>query len=435
MKKQDVEEINKHKKISKKAAKISPKKIGLLAVTLITICLLAISGFGPIKTIFVSLQKFFDDNELIDGKEKIVNGDGTYKLSLSVTGEASSTPQITSKANVLVVFDVSGSMYNNANSSNAYKYTATTTNNNNTTYYGIVNNRYIELQRANNGRFYYNNWQTEYTGTRYTREADGKRGPKAEKVVRDFANALFDYNDITPDTVEMALITFSSNNHSTGAGTESNATWLISGTTNSNVWTSTRSNITNHLSSTGEASDRKLTYGGGTNWEAGMQRAKSVVNALPASRKNEPTYVIFVTDGAPTYRVTSVNNSNGSGNSSADDVTNYRQAMDEARDIQTLNDNTNFYAIYAFGDEADLLDDLVNYAYTGTDRTVGQDQMVWAGTTPTNNYYSASDTSSLQHAISDIFSSIIKTLGISEASIQDGTTNNVETTSGEISHL
>ena len=42
-------------------------------------------------------------------KTREANGDGTYKLSLDVTGDAD-TDKPTAKANVLIVYDVSGSM-------------------------------------------------------------------------------------------------------------------------------------------------------------------------------------------------------------------------------------------------------------------------------------------------------------------------------------
>ena len=42
------------------------------------------------------------------------NGDGTYKLELSVTGDADNEAQEAGKVNVLVVYDTSSSMTSNA---------------------------------------------------------------------------------------------------------------------------------------------------------------------------------------------------------------------------------------------------------------------------------------------------------------------------------
>ena len=47
------------------------------------------------------------------------NGNGTYKISLDVTGEADTT-STDAKANILIIYDVSGSMTAN----NIYSYTA-----------------------------------------------------------------------------------------------------------------------------------------------------------------------------------------------------------------------------------------------------------------------------------------------------------------------
>ena len=417
---------------------LSYKTLSYVLLAVLCSAFFAFGGLNRAQSAIVNLQKWLAENEEIDGKTQDDNHDGTYKLSLSVTGDADAETEITTKANVLVVYDVSNSM-----SEQTYRYTATTSTSNNTTQYGLVNGRYVQLERYSQGGSYhwrYNNGtqNVEYTGTRYTRANDGERGLKAEKVVYDFASALFEYNETTPDTVEMALVTFSGPTTTNANTSTDNATTIES-------WTSTGTNITRHLSSNGTsrpAQNLRLNYTGGTNWEAAMQKAQSVLNDLPAARKNEPTFVIFVTDGAPTFRLQRIQTSYGNGNSyyghgtsTIDDRQNYLSTTDEVRAIQTLTENTNLYGIYAYGSEGDLLDDLVHYARTGVDRTNGQNQAEWAGTAATAGYYNAADTDALESAISDIFSSIVEALGISNASIHDGTTANVETTSGEISHL
>ncbi|MBP5678850.1 MAG: Cna B-type domain-containing protein [Bacilli bacterium] len=313
---------------------------------------------------------------------------------------------------------------------------------------------YVELTRSN-GRWYFSDTEERYTGTRYTRSNDGEKGLKAEKVIYDFASALNEYNQITENTVYMSLITFSGPTSLRATTSEDDAT-VIEG------WTGTITDITKHLSSNGTTrpgSTLRLNYGGGTDWEAAMRRAEtSVKEDLPAARRGYDTFVIFVTDGAPTFRLTRTltrysgsgtcsNANNGSGctyygygQSTFDDVINYRNAMDEARNIQTVNDNTNFYGIYAYGSEGDLLDDLIYYAYSdpASDRTSGQNQAEWSGrnTDGTNDaYFNATDTSALQESISVIFGKIVETLGVGDVVINDGTTSNVTTSSGDISHL
>ena len=52
--------------------------------------------------------------------------------------------------------------------------------------------------------------------------------------------------------------------------------------------------VSQHLTSDGTtrpAQNLRITYGGGTNWEAAMQRGKDIIDALPNDRKN---YDIFV---------------------------------------------------------------------------------------------------------------------------------------------
>ena len=63
----------------------------------------------------------------IVGKLRQVNGDGTYTLGLSVTGDAEKK---TPKVNVIVVFDTSSSM-NTSTGNTEVTYTRTNTNGNN----------------------------------------------------------------------------------------------------------------------------------------------------------------------------------------------------------------------------------------------------------------------------------------------------------------
>ncbi|MBP5679062.1 MAG: hypothetical protein J6X28_04465, partial [Bacilli bacterium] len=105
---------------NKKKKALGSKIFGLILVAVLMVIAFAIGGNNSILT---NLQKRLADNEEIEGKDRISNNDGTYKLSLSVTGDADTKPVITTKANVLVIYDVSGSM-----SQQSYKYTLTTSN-------------------------------------------------------------------------------------------------------------------------------------------------------------------------------------------------------------------------------------------------------------------------------------------------------------------
>ena len=346
------------------------------------------------------------------------NHDGTHKLSLTVTGDADTDSNTASNANVIIVFDTSNSMINyyvpmangargsnNADGSNSFVlYRNTSGTEADDGYSGTVYYRYRD-----GNRYRY----SEYTGQRYSKTI--RRADAAEKVLYDFAHALYGYqNDDDPATtdvdesknIQTALITFNKT------------------ATTTQGWTSTETDITNKVSSTGAGGSKKIANSSGTNWEDALRAAQTMVN----SADNDPTFVVFITDGQPTqwHDYTSGYDTTGEG---------YVQSRDEARALQLACAATGtdshgaLFGIYAYGTEADYLDELMYYAYTGTARDMDP------GTVATDGYYNAADSSSLADAINDIFSKIVKTLGITGVSVNDGTTSQVQTTSGEISHL
>ncbi|MDD5860057.1 MAG: VWA domain-containing protein [Eubacteriales bacterium] len=98
----------------------------------------------------------------------------------------------------------------------------------------------------------------------------------AKAAVDSVADTLLAYNSKisgVTDVVQMALISFSDT-----------ASINVQPTTKANIFKST----VNSLNATG-----------GTNWEAALQQVKNV-----SFGNNEPTYVIFVSDGNPTFRNT-----------------------------------------------------------------------------------------------------------------------------------
>ena len=344
------------------------------------------------------------------------NHDGTHKLSLTVTGDADTDSNTASNANVIIVFDTSNSMINyyvpmangargsdNEDGSNSY------------VLYYKNGNRYREASDGYTGTVYRRNGNSysEYIGQRYSGTI--RRADAAEKVLYDFAHALYGYQNTddpsTPEdeskNIQTALITFNRT-----ASTVQN-------------WTSTETDITSRVSSTGYGGSKKLGNSSGTNWEDALRQAQTVMG----SADNDPTFVVFITDGQPTQW-------HGSPSGEYDTTgQGYIEARDEARAVQLACAATGtdshgaLFGIYAYGTEADYLDELMYYAYTGTARDMDP------GTVATDGYYNAADSSSLADAINDIFSKIVKTLGITGVSVNDGTTSQVQTTSGEISHL
>ena len=457
-------------KKSLKKPTIFKKYIGYSLTLLVVIA-------GLITTIFFESQKNSKENlsnqiTWLDGdcptgldcsgpahsKKRKDNEDGTYKLSLDVTGSALTETE-PSKANVLIVYDVSGSMQ--------YHYQED---------YGSLGNYggYVQLYRYVNGTCTAIKDTDNYTGTAYrTRNNNGTcsnqytgqrylqfRSYATEKVAHDFAAALLAKNTDNPDTVQMALVTFSGPTNSNDTTDEDDADVITTRVgTNNQVWTNSAS-FADHFSSTGTSVN--LSYGGGTNWEAAMRKAYTTIQS---ARKNVPTFVVFITDGAPTFRLNRTltrysgsgvcQNANpgsgctyyGHGSTTYDDMINYRSAIDEVKNIGNYNNSTTeetikttMFGIYAFGNEGDLLDDLIYAANNnGTDRTsqtgtISQQFDASKGTTATANYYNASNEAALAQAMNDIFTNIAKTLGVGDVSITDGTTANVSTSSG-VSHL
>ena len=154
------------------------------------------------------------------------NNDGTYDLSLNVTGTQSSSSQTTvSPADIVVVFDTSGSMSNGMGSQTRLQVAK-----------AAVNSMAEQLLTAEN-------------------KAAGK-----------------DKN------IQMSLVSFS-----TTAGTMSN-------------FTDTAAGITSTVNG--------LRADGGTNWEAALKRANTLLAF--SSRKDVKKYIVFMSDGDPTYRTSSV---------------------------------------------------------------------------------------------------------------------------------
>ena len=359
------------------------------------------------------------------------NEDGMHKLSLTVTGDADTDNNTVSNANIIIVFDTSNSMINyyvpmengargsdNYDGSNSYVLYRDTSGTEATDgYTGTVYKRteITDWWGRVTGYSY-----SEYTGQRYSKTI--RRADASEKVLYDFAHALFKYKNIeddpnTPDVderknIQAALITFNRT-----ASTVQD-------------WTSTETDITGKVSSTGNGGSKKLDNSSGTNWQAALQEAQELLETADS----DPTFVVFITDGQPTQINTTPSNQY------LTDGTPYVTAREVAIAVQQACAKTGteshgaLFSIYAYGTEADYLDDMMYYAYNNA---AYNDDLEAAGqeTIETEGYYNAGDTQALADAINDIFTKIVKTLGITGVSVHDGTTSQVVMTSGEISHL
>ena len=287
------------------------------------------------------------------GKDLTSNDDGTYKLTLSVTGQAKSVTEKT-KAEVLVVFDTSGSMSNKIGSG----------------------------------------W---YSSTRLT---------EAKEALNSLTDQLMEYNTTTdPDTVRMSLLSFN-----TKAGDASE-------------WTNNASSFKSEINN--------LNADGGTNWEDALKKANNVTFDEGVEK-----YVIFVSDGNPTYYVTPYGEDvdqtkhpdghggwkdneegiYGTGNDKYPTTVrlSYNAAKDDARNIVTSGKN--FYTIGAYGDVT-RMSNLTAYAYSGND----------IGTYPAGHYQEASDTEALNAAFKQIVSDITKDFGYDHVVYTDGITSMTST--------
>ncbi len=312
------------------------------------------------------------------------NGDGTYNITLSVTGKQSSDASV-SKANVVVVFDTSNSMEYGTSCTRDYNY-----NNNDTDQYGLVDGTYRPLYRYGGDWVYSYNYN-EYHGNHYNCASD--RLTVAKNATTNLISKLLANNKLEgadSDTVEISLVNFATSVRNT-------TSWSTSETTLKNAVNGY--NVPNSAQ-------------GGTNWEAALSSAKTLVNNRISSQPGESNYVIFVSDGDPTFRDSQMGSNNagyygsdwnntvnkwGTGNSDPNSW-NFNAAKSVADSIAGLN-NTTLYTVGAFGD-ADVMENLA-----GSD-----------------HYYDASDQTALENAFKQIVDQITDALSITNLKFTDGIT-------------
>ncbi len=335
------------------------------------------------------------DDAPVRSKTLTDNGDGTYTLTLSVTGKSSSS-DASEKANVVVVFDSSGSM---DYSTTANRYEVATYGR-----YGKIANDYIQLYRWSNWYgdyvevgdndnhtdvYYYDEGEyVQYTDTRY-RQTALNRLTVAKNAVNGLAEKLLENNTTSgvSDMVEMAFVDFATN--------------VKSETTHATKTTSI---------DTFKSWVNATSADGGTNWEDALNYAKSI-----NFNDNDPVYIVFVSDGNPTFRVSKYNNnandgrncsgygSNatcaryGTGNSDPNGW-NLAAAQDVAATI-TADANNTLYAVGVFGD-ANNMRNLDSKAI----------------------YKDATDQAALEAAFDDIVKQITNNLSLTGLSFNDGIT-------------
>lgn len=332
------------------------------------------------------------------------NHDGTYTLKLSITGSGESSTT-NPKANVIFVMDRSGSMQKIAEMVESDK-----------GYYGYVGDNYVYLYFKYNG-YYYSladypqyadqvdtvyyisdySWGTaeysEYSGQRYNTR---RRDQVAIEAATDLVESLLGHNNptsqATADIVEIAFVSF--NNMATNG--------------NNGNWTTNKS--------TAQTTVAGYTYqdNTGTNWQDALKHAKALADAKRTAQPDEPVYIIFLTDGNPTYYLNGDTRA-GTGYEEEPNITNsYNGAAPVARQI--IDAGYNLYNIGVFGD-VDRMENLTTYANGSTAQGKG-----------TAAYYPASDASALNQAFDEILASITNSLSLANVIFNDGVTGMTSST-------
>lgn len=305
-----------------------------------------------------------DDPETPDlpaGKYVTDNHDGTYDITLSVTG-VEGTQETVTKASVIVIFDTSGSMAKNiagqVNSGYNYNYVAST--------------------------------------ARHWEPVSEQRLSIAKEAVNALASTLLSKEDSNHNKlVQMALISF-----------DTKATYAIDG------FTSDLDTFTSAVNG--------LTAQSVTNWEHALMLANSMVVASDA-----PTYVVFVSDGDPTVRMSRLNltdaeaytlngndfNYEGYFGSGSYNEGHYTAAVSEA--VSILTHNKTLYSI-GLSTEATRMQDFTTAAYSGANVTIPANE---------KRYFPATSQSELTDAFDKIAEAVTDHLGFTNVSVDDGVTD------------
>ncbi|MCR5009871.1 MAG: VWA domain-containing protein, partial [Clostridia bacterium] len=346
------------------------------------------------------------------------NGDGTYKLELSVTGDADYESEPV-KANVIIVLDTSGSMdFLIPSTTGSRGSTATdgdTRDDNFQLYRNTGGNNYTAISDSDNysGTVYYYQYgfgggYRTYTGTRYSTTS---RMDATKTSVNNLIDTLASQNTTAnPDTIEMSLITFASSGAYNTPNSATANNW-VSGTA-----TALKTTVSN------------LNATGGTNWDDALYRANALAAAKATAQPNEKVFIVFFSDGEPTFSntnndndsPTSHNHGNNNNNGGSGTTTQAREANAayyHANQIHNATYDSALYGIFAFGTEESYMKNVISYGNYG--------DAAHASSVEGELYFNANSPEDIENAFSKIASSIIEAVGITDVSITDGTTNKV----------
>lgn len=309
---------------------------------------------------------------------------GKIKITLSVTGKTDASQSKTS-ANVIVVLDTSGSMNEVVSSSGTVHYVAEDSWSNGGKY-GLVNGEYVQLTRSGwwwSYTYYYTDSdgnRVEYTGQRYKQSTDVTRLDVAKQALSSLADQLIASSD---STVSIALETFSSygNNVSDyyGAGKADAFKSLVN----------------------------SKTADGGTNWVDALKKA----NTKAQEDSSTPTYIVFLSDGKPTYGVYSDGTRSGDG-TETQSSSDLAQFVTDA--VNTANDRPdNVYGFYA--------------VYTGADAATSMNNFASRANASNNGAaINGSDSAALNAALNSIVTTIQSSISYTNVKITDSNSDAVQ---------
>ena len=391
-----------------------------------------------------------DENSPSHTKNRINKGDGTYELSLTVTGKSQPDVRPDKKANVIIVMDTSGSMQDPADKSSSNTRQSTSGNTVGRFVYdddisGHNGNYYWRLYYQYNGNYYPEGtgpqattrhssvvypsninqngnvtWVNPGNVPRYNfRNNNDSRMDQTTTAVKNAIDSLLSQNTIADDMVEISLIKFStySNYVSPSSVTVENWTKGTDGAT-----------LKNQV-------DTGLIPVGSTNWDLALYNAQQLARVKKQQQPAEDVYIIFFSDGEPTVYNGSVSSATSHSHNSTthddsggrSDAEDRNSAYYEANQIRTAG--YNLFGIFAYGDGngETYMKTLTSYGKYGNANHTNEVEK--------DVYFSAGNEEELNNAFSSIVSTIIASVGHTDVSIHDGTTNNVSTSSGKVSHL
>lgn len=321
-------------------------------------------------------------------KSAKINADGTVDVTLNVTGAVDQSSE-SSKADVIVVLDLSGSMnlgVKEVSVKNADK---------SKTYYVVDDSYNVRTVKYDTDFLGFGHWYYTDSNTRCWESTfyETTRLEVAKTAVNNLVRQLLANNKTNPNSansVNVSLVTFSNT-----------ATVKMGLTANEGSITSTVSG---------------LKAGGGTNWEDALATASSI-----KTRDGASVSVVFVSDGDPTFRASRGTEekdfqSNYDSNTKKyyygqgyDDTSGqcYKFAKTEAQKIVKEN-RWEFYSVAAFGNVGNM-----------------QQLVTDSGEQANGHYFEASDSSSLNTAFDSIVKSITTTVSYTNVSIHDALSQSV----------